>query len=647
MDLQDLLGNGGIISQHMPGYEFRPQQLEAALAVDRAISSKRHCLIEAGTGVGKSLAYLLPAIEHAGCGKKVVISTHTLYLQAQLISKDIPFLQDVLPYPRFKAVLMKGRANYLCLNNFDLELGQLHLMDDKNTSLLQRWAMETETGDLSELDFRFSGWSDICSNLDTCHRQDCRWYSKCFYYKMRKAASEADIIVTNHSLFFSDLAVRMSDANAGILPDYDAVVFDEAHHLEEVATKVFGVEYPSWKIPTFLNKLRRLRGVALTSQRLEALEETSARLFSMFSGGAKQEFFFTDVQTSEGLRAALETAASIGAMLDGLVQELTTQNTEGKPELLDRITGLKRMCIHLKEDLLLLFDGPSEGFFRWGERATGGRAENCCLRYSPLNVSEILRDLLWNEVDCAILTSATLSNMGKFKYIKDRLGLEKCDETIEDSPFDFANQCILYVPKHLDFPSESPVYADKVADEIEALVEASDGRAFLLFTSYRMMNAVHERLADRLAYRMLRQGDMSNEALVQEFLREKKACLFGVHSFWEGVDIRGDALSCVVIDKLPFASPDSPVQRARVDCIKKSGGDWFMGYSIPQAQMKLKQGFGRLIRTGKDRGVVAILDSRLAKKRYGREFLMALPRCPITCKIADVQRFFGHPDIKP
>jgi ATP-dependent DNA helicase DinG len=647
MDLRNLLSDGGLISQYMPGYEYRPQQLEAGLAVKKALSAKRHCLIEAGTGVGKSMAYLLPAIEHARQGKKVVISTHTLYLQAQLIGKDIPFLQDIIPGAKFNAVLMKGRGNYLCLNNFDAELGQLHLLDDRSTAMIQRWALETETGDMSELDFRFSGWSDICSNLDTCRRQECRWFNKCFYYKMRKAASEADLVVTNHSLFFSDLGIRMSDPNAGILPDYDAVIFDEAHHLEEVATKVFGVEYGSYRIPMFLNKLRRQRGIGLSSQRLDAIEETSARLFDMFSHAHKQEFFFTDVQNPEGLKVAVEMATSIGTMLDGVVQELVSQDTEGKPELADRVEGLKRMSIRMKDDLLLLFDGPSEGFFRWGERSAAGRSENCFLRYSPLSVSEILRDLLWNCVDSAILTSATLSDSGKFGYMKARLGMPDCDERVEDSPFDFARQCLLYVPKHLEFPSDSPLYADKVADEIEGLVRASDGRAFLLFTSYRMMNAVHDRLLGRLPYKILRQGDMSNELLVREFLGEEKSCLFGVHSFWEGVDVRGEALSCVVIDKLPFASPDSAMQRARVDSIKKAGGDWFTDYSMPQAQIRLKQGFGRLIRTAKDRGVVAILDSRLAKKRYGRDFMQALPRCAVTCDIGKVQAFFSQDCVKP
>ncbi len=299
------------------------------------------------------------------------------------------------------------------------------------------------------------------------------------------------------------------------------------------------------------------------------------------------------------------------------------------------------MCTRISEELRLLFFSTDEGYFKWGEKMTNGKLATCYLHLSPLSVADILYDSLWKQVDTAVLTSATLANSGKFDYVKARLRIPDCINIIEDSPFDFRNQSLLYIPKHLDFPSETPEYADKVADEIERIVRASNGRAFLLFTSYRMMNAVYERLLERLPYVLLKQGDMPNEQLVQEFLRLKDACLFGVHSFWEGVDIRGEALSCVVIDKLPFGVPDNPVNRARVDAIKMAGGDWFNEYAIPQAQIRLKQGFGRLIRNKDDRGVVAILDSRLVKKYYGREFLRYLPPSPITHSIEDVEAFFS------
>ncbi|MHB0912712.1 MAG: ATP-dependent DNA helicase [Armatimonadota bacterium] len=623
-----------MISSNLPGYEYRPQQVEAALGIERALHERKHCLVEAGTGVGKSMAYLLAAVEHARAGKKVVVSTQTLNLQAQLAGKDIPFLQSVLPGRDFKVVVAKGRGNYLCLSSFDAELGQLYLASDPNTARLSKWVNETETGDVAELDFSFSGWSDICSNLDTCHNQECRYFSKCFYYKMRKAATEADIVVTNHFLFMSDLAIRSSDSNAGILPDYDAVIFDEAHHLEDVAIKVFGVELASFRLPNLIAKLRRVRGVGLSPERLKSLDELNSALFSIFYGTRKQDFFFSDI---EGADRVGEVAEQLGSVLDGLVRELAEQVGD-RPELRERLEGLQRICVRCREEIMLLFFGPPEGHFRWGQKDP----QNCYLRYTPLSVAEVLRDLLWKEIDSVILTSATLANSGTFRYVKSRLGIPEALEVIQESPFDFRRQCMLYVPRHLDFPTDSPDYADSVADEMEGLVAASDGRAFLLFTSYRMMNAIYERLLGRLPYVMLKQGEMSNEALLQTFLREEKACLFGVHSFWEGVDVRGEALSCVVIDKLPFAVPDSAVNRARVDAITGSGGDWFREYSMPQAQMRLKQGFGRLIRTAKDRGVVAILDARLVKKYYGREFLRFLPKCPVTHKLEDVRRFFGH-----
>ncbi|MGB9586553.1 MAG: ATP-dependent DNA helicase [Armatimonadota bacterium] len=640
MDLERILGPNGLLSEHMPGYEYRPQQIEAAVTIQQALANKKHCIVEAGTGVGKSMAYLLPAIEHAAPSRKVVVSTFTLYLQSQLINKDIPFLANLFRDRKLKVALVKGRGNYLCLSNYDAELSQLNLIGDSNLDRLQEWARKTETGDVSELGFVFPGWSEICSDQDTCHHQNCPWFSKCFYYKMRRAAQDAEIVVANHSLFFSDLEIRAADPNSTVLPEYDAVVFDEAHHLENVATKVFGVEFSNYRIVNLLNRIRRTKGLGVDPSRIQAIEELNSALFTAFAMGPKQEFFFSDAYEQVDQGAVESTVSRLCTLLGELGNELSSQETEGRQELADRIDGFKRICTRCKEDLQLLFFGADEGYFRWGERTANGKLATCFLRCSPITVASFLRDALWREVNTAILTSATLSNSGTFSYIKNRLGIPTCMELIVDSPFDFQSQCLLYIPRHLPYPSEAPEYADIVAQEIEDLVRAADGRAFLLFTSYRMMNAVYERLSGRLPYRMMKQGDMPNEALVQEFLSEENPVLFGVHSFWEGVDIRGDALSLVVIDKLPFAVPDSPINRARVDAITAAGGDWFTEYAMPQAQMRLKQGFGRLIRTKTDRGVVAILDSRLMKKSYGREFLRFLPQCPVTSDIEDVQGFY-------
>ncbi|HEY3298702.1 MAG TPA: DEAD/DEAH box helicase, partial [Armatimonadota bacterium] len=345
MDFNTILGPEGLIAKHLAHYEYRPQQVEAAQGMWDALCSKKHCIVEAGTGVGKSMAYLLPAAEYtAGGGKKVVISTYTLYLQSQLMSKDIPFIQEIMPERKLKAVLMKGRGNYLCLNNFDAELSQLYLIGDPNLGRIRKWAEETETGDVSELDFPFGGWSDICSNQDTCRRQDCRYVSKCFYYKMRKASADADIIVTNHSLFLTDLAIRGVDPNSGIIPHYDAVIFDEAHHLEEVATKVFGVECDAYDIPDFLNRIKRSRGVAVDSKRLDSLEDLNNQIFSAFMRSPKQEFFFSDLHSRSAMEQIQSLASSLCTLLDGLLVEFAHQETDGRPELLDRVEGLKKMC---------------------------------------------------------------------------------------------------------------------------------------------------------------------------------------------------------------------------------------------------------------------------------------------------------------
>ena len=640
MNLEYILGSQGPISEYLDGYEYRPQQIEAAITIAKALSSRKLCIVEAGTGVGKSIAYLLPAVEYIRSGKKLVISTHTLYLQSQLISKDIPFVKTILPDMEVKVALVKGRSNYLCLNNLNDELGQLQLIGDRNTERLRKWSQKTKTGDVSELRFSFSGWSDICSDQDTCRHQNCRQYKECFYYAMRKSAEDADIIVTNHSLFFSDLALRSIDPNAGVLPEYGAVVFDEAHHLEDVATKTFGIEISDYRIPSLLNKIRRTKGIAVDTERIAAIEEANSALFANFSQYPKQEYFLEDVYARIGREHTQTTAAYLNTMMEGLKGNLSGQKTDGQPELEDRISGLKRTTNRLIDDIGAVFTDETKDYFKWGERYSGKKV-GCVLRSSPLSVAAILADTLWNQVSSVVLTSATLSNSGTFDYVKNRLGIPECIELIEDSPFDYKIQSMLYIPRHLDFPSERSSYADAVAGEIEQLLRASKGRAFVLFTSYRMMNAVYDRLADKAPYPMLKQGDLSNELLIREFKSSKDSCLFGVYSFWEGVDVRGEALSCVVIDKLPFSPPDSPVNRARMDAVLSEGGDAFTQYAIPQAQIRLKQGFGRLIRTKNDRGIVAILDSRLLKKTYGREFLRFLPPSKQTSQMEEIRDFFS------
>lgn len=329
------------------------------------------------------------------------------------------------------------------------------------------------------------------------------------------------------------------------------------------------------------------------------------------------------------------------SLVDGLHNQLHDQDTEGNEDLQSRIDGFRRILARIKDDMVNLFLREHDNYFKWCDRPSGGRFVTCCLHLTPIDVSAAFSGSVWERLESAVLTSATLANSGGFSYIRSRLGVpDEAVEAVLGSPFNYWEQALLYVPRDLDFPSEKQEYCESVAGRIEELVRLSGGRAFLLFTSYRMLNAVYDRLANKLPYKLLRQGDMSNDRLLEEFRTAENACLFGVHSFWEGVDVRGEQLSCVIIDKLPFAVPDSPINKARCDAIVAAGGDWFRDYAVPQAQIRLKQGFGRLIRTKSDRGIVAILDSRLLKKHYGKEFLRYLPTCRGTSKLEDVEDFF-------
>jgi len=640
--IDEVIGVGGAFARICGDYEYRPQQIEMAIAVAEALNERRHCLVEAGTGVGKTIAYLTPAIKHSLGGKPIIVSTHTIALQEQLVRKDIPLMHLALEDTPFRAALVKGRANYLCLWELDRAREDITLQGDPLFEKVLAWVGTTETGDISEMGFSFPAWSEICSNQDTCRHQQCEHYDRCFYYAMRRQAQSADIIVVNHSLFFSDLGIRTLDPRSAILPDYDVVIFDEAHNLEDVAAKTFGVEFSNYRVPAILNRIRKRRDIAVTASELEIIDSANKRLFALFKDTDKPEFFFEEIFASPKRRIEImEAAEELASLVDGLNIQLSEQDTEGNETLARRIEGFRRTLTGIREDLNLLFFRDVDNYFRWCEKTSSGKFVSCILRLTPIDVSQALESSLWNTVSSAVLTSATLSNSGKFNYIKSRLGIQSNTiELILGSPFDYESQALLYVPNDMDFPSEAPDYAEQVADRIEQILGYSNGRAFLLFTSYRMLNAVYDILKDRLPYKLLKQGSKANEKLVEEFRKSGNECIFGVHSFWEGVDVKGSALSCVIIDKLPFSVPDSPVNKARCDAIMSSGGDWFLDYAVPQAQIRLKQGFGRLIRTKMDRGVVAILDSRLLKKSYGKEFLRYLPRCRGTSDLEEVREFF-------
>ncbi len=634
------LGPEGRFAQICDGYEYREEQLEMAAAIAETLCAKEHILVEAGTGVGKTVAYLTPAVLCSAGGKPTIISTHTINLQSQLINKDIPMMREVMSEHPFTAVLMKGRSNYVCLQEIDHASYNVTMAGDLLFEKLKDWVETTQTGDVQEMGFVFPDWNEVCCNPDTCRRQECPYYlERCFYYRMRRQAEAADIVVVNHSLFFSDLSLKMLDPRSGILPDYDVVIFDEAHHLEDVAGDIFGIEFSNYRVNSILNRLKKRRDIAISQGEYQLIEGANASLFEAFATMRRSEFFF-DEMYEKVERAQVETAAGeLVTLLDGLAAQLQDQDTEGNPELKDRIDGYRRMVLRMRDELTEIFASSDPNYFKWCEKPTGSRFVNCFLHLTPVNVASILRNALWDTKNSGVCVSATLSTSGSFDYYRSRVGLTECEGKILGSPFDFKTQALLYVPDDLDTPSEKPEYADAVAARISTILDQTQGRAFILFTSYRMLNCVFERIVEHVPYRLLRQGEMSNERLIKEFRSDDRACLMGVHSFWEGVDVKGERLSCVIIDKLPFAVPDNPTHKARCEEIERDGGDWFRGYAMPQAQIRLKQGFGRLIRTKSDRGVVAILDSRIHSRSYGKEFLRHLPRCKGTTSVEKIGEF--------
>jgi ATP-dependent DNA helicase DinG len=651
--IEDILAPKGRLAKALPNYQHRAEQIEACRAIEQALTAGRICLVEAGTGVGKTLAYLIPAIRAAAEGKRTVVSTHTINLQTQLVEKDIPLITALFPEVEITPILMKGRGNYLCLQDLDVAEGDLFHAADPLFRELKNWSRHTETGDQADLPFLYPYWHEVAANQDTCRAQECRYYERCFYYRMRWRAAEANLIVVNHALFLSDLALRAADPQSGILPAYDYVIFDEAHHLEDVATGVFGLEIENRRIPRYVERLRRMRDLDINFDRLDALDNLNTILFSPFQEG-RQEFFLSDVLDEKAQGAFQEVASQICVALGEVEKELLEKAKDAEGAEKDRLQGLGRMGGRLREELQTLIFHNDPDYIRWGARIPpreregetfrSRRAEpRTALYYTPISVGKLLHEMLWSQVEAAVLTSATLANSGGFSYLRSRLNLpETAMEKIVGSPFDFKKQALLYVPRGLPIPPKGAVaeYTQAVAKEIERVVRLSQGRAFLLFTSRRMLNDVYDCLKERLEFPLFRQGDQPPGRLLEAFRQSGNGCLFGTQTFWEGVDVQGDALSVVIIDRLPFAVPDSPVTRARVDAIIAAGGDWFNEFSVPQAQIRLKQGFGRLIRTATDRGMVCILDTRLLTRSYGAEFIRYLPPASRASVWSRVEQFW-------
>jgi ATP-dependent DNA helicase DinG len=653
--MQKIFGPDGLISIAHPEYEHRPGQIQMAEAVVRAFEQKRHLIVEAGTGTGKTLAYLVPAIAAAcGSGARIVISTGTKNLQEQLMDKDIPFLQEVLP-AKFRAVVMKGRNNYACLHRIKRAetMPVLEGLDQiDNFDEVFRWVTKTDTGDraeLSNLPENLPFWRHIDARSDTCLGQQCPDFDPCFITRMRQRAIDADIVVVNHHLFFADLALR-NGAYGAVLPDYAAVILDEAHQIEDVASEYFGSQVSNYQIDDLLNDLGGLKIEDNETNR--ELTRISARIQRY------AEMFWISFREGRGLegRFALAPVAQVANLHPGDDEEEPQVNNlrqndayHALDNALNRLEttldvlrdaptdaeSILRRTRQLRFDINFIIKGQDKTFVYWLER----RGRGTFLRASPIDVSGMLQDKLFEKVPTVILTSATLSSAGNFNFIRERLGLDEAEEMIAESIFDFEHQAVLYLPPSMPDP-RSPQWAAAAAQEVIKIVNATNGRAFVLSTSLSGMNALYERASPELDYPCFVQGSASKGALLKTFRNTPNAVLFATASFWQGVDVRGEQLSCVIIDKLPFAVPSDPVVAARQRHIEDEGGSSFYEYSVPQAIISLKQGLGRLIRSTTDRGVLAVLDPRLRTKAYGQTFLQSLPPCRVTSSIDELARVF-------
>lgn len=652
--MEGIFGRNGLIARYHPDYEYRPGQVAMAEAVATALEQRHHLLVEAGTGTGKTLAYLVPAI---ATGRRVIVSTGTKNLQEQLFFKDVPFLQKILP-KKFKATVLKGRSNYVCLHRLKRAeqapvLEGLAEADYFNE--INHWAYQSQSGDRAELTTLpeyLSFWRHIDARSDICLGQKCPSFDQCFITKARQSALESDIVIVNHHLFFADLALRDKEWGQ-VLPDYSAVIFDEAHQIEDIAMQYFGATTSNFQVDDLLGDISRLmindveaareitKAVARTARMAENFwlnfTGTDART-SMTTLGGEGRFVIRPQMFARRRRDGTVEATPPGerylnlkAALDRLVASL--QVVKEPPAEMDAIL---RRVEQLRFDLDFILFEDNELFVTWCER----RGRGVFLQATPIDASEILNDRLFSQVETCVLTSATLTSADSFNFIRARLGIEQADEMIADSNYDYENQSLLYLPPKMPDPRDSG-FTQAAADEIVKLLNASQGRAFVLCTASSQMQTLRELVEPHIDFPVLMQGEGSRSGLLERFRSTPHCVLFATASFWQGVDVRGEALSCVIIDKLPFAVPSDPVVAARQRYIDQHGGDSFGQYSVPSAVITLKQGVGRLIRSATDRGVISVLDPRLVTKKYGQQFLRSLPPSRITRKIEDVEAFFA------
>lgn len=640
-------GDSGILSDILPGYEPRIEQLRMSEAVADALKDNEHLIVEAGTGVGKSLAYLIPLVEwvllredsDSTGNRRAVVSTYTKALQRQLVEKDLPFLKENI-FNDLRFALCLGSENYICLRR----LGQAKthgLFDTDETeavNILLRWVKRTHTGIRSDMDVPQQLWQKVCRESDLCYGKECKKFDDCFYQKAKAEERRAHILVVNHHLFFANIV-----SGWNVMPSFGPVIFDEAHELEDVAADYLGIEVSNYKLRSLLDAVLSPHGKGLATRlnwlspsallEIRAIVDMARNCGEVFFNGLKERLNGSTTLRIHGRGFIKNDLSGAIVSLKEMLENLSGSEEDGDDE--KEISALALRSEALALSLISILEQELEGHVYWAER-DGRRLR---IVATPIRIASELKTQVFDAVSHAIMTSATLATNGSFDFIKERLGLPDVKTVLLDSPFDYKNQALLYIPEDIKEPG-SDEFEEELTKRIKEILCITMGRTLVLFTSYTLLSKAYKSIVIP-GLRLLRQGDMDSYRLMQEFRNDEHSVLFGTYTFWQGIDIPGDDLQCVVITKLPFAVPDDPVIEARMEALEREAKNPFYHYQIPQAIIMLKQGFGRLIRSKTDRGTVAILDSRVRTKFYGKEFLKSLPECKIAMSIDDIGSFIS------